>query len=60
MVGCTGIGYYIDPQNSNQYALSMWRDLNFFILFFNSTTNEGEINAGFYYKLDFYSGGGIV
>ena len=36
------------------------RDLNFFILFFNKTTDQGEISPGFYYKLDFYSGGGIV
>ena len=38
----------------------MWRDLNFFILFFNATKLEGKVSPGFYYKLDFYSGGGIV
>lgn len=36
------------------------RDLNYFILFFNRTTTAGAISDGYYFKLDFYSGGGIV
>ena len=60
LIGCTGIGEYIDPKESTNYIMTMWRDLNNFILFFNKTSLEGELSEGFYLKIDFYSGGGIV
>ena len=40
--------------------MTMWRDFNNFIIFFNETTEAGEFAEGSYIKLDFYSGGGVI